>query len=435
MASGDWKTAPAPSGWRGRPVSAVVVLPRGQVDPRLEPYRSMVLVAPDHIESGSGTLIAKLSAADQGAISGKYLFEAGDTLYSKIRPYLRKAVLADFRGLTSADMYPLRPTAEVAPRFLLAILLGEHFSRFADIVSMRSGFPKINREEFGEYTVALPPLPEQLRIAEILDTLDEVIRKTEQLIAKLRQVKQGLLHDLLTRGIDDNGEIRDPTRHPEQFKDSPAGLCSRDWKPGLLGDFVEDIRYGTSEPSEARPGGVPVLRIPNVQNGHLELSDLKYQYPSRTDAERFSVQPGDLLVIRTNGNPRLLGRCAQVPDGVPRSLFASYLIRIRLVRAQLAPEFAALLMNSDSARNYIETRAATSAGNYNINTSQLRAMPVCVPLREEQERIVATLDRLCHRLDLELAGAEKLRGLKHGLMEDLLTGRVRVTKLLDEAAA
>src|SRR5262245_52794708 len=143
----DWKTAEIPPGWCSRPIVEVIDLPSGQVDPSVEPFRSMALVAPDHIERGTGTLLSKITARQQGAISGKYLFAPGDTLYSKIRPYLRKAVLADFVGLTSADMYPLRPTAEVNPRFLLAITLSEHFSRFAEIVSMRSGFPKINREE------------------------------------------------------------------------------------------------------------------------------------------------------------------------------------------------------------------------------------------------------------------------------------------------
>ena len=83
----------------------------------------------------------------------------------------------------------------------------------------------------------LPPLPEQRRIAEILDTLDEAIRKTEQVIAKLQQMKQGLLHDILTRGIDDNGELRDPDRHPEQFKDSPLGRIPRGWEVRPLKDL------------------------------------------------------------------------------------------------------------------------------------------------------------------------------------------------------
>lgn len=107
----------------------------------------------------------------------------------------------------------------------------------------------------------------------------------------------------------------------------------------------------------------------------------------------------------------------------------------RLESAQLLPGFVALFMGSHRARNYIETRAATSAGNYNINTSQLRAMPICFPLRAEQKQIVAMARGLQDRLALEVAEVEKLGLVKAGLMEDLLTGHVRVTSLLNEATA
>ena len=191
----------APVGWSQQRLVDAVAFPRGQVDPRHEPFRSMILVAPDHIDSCTGRLLAQVSAAEQGAISGKYLFEPGDVVYSKIRPYLRKVVRVDFHGLSSADMYPLRAQRGLDSRFLLHLLLGEHFSRFAEIVSMRSGFPKINRTEFGEYTAALPPLPEQRQIAEVLDTADEAIRKTEAILVELKQVKKGLMEDLLTGRI------------------------------------------------------------------------------------------------------------------------------------------------------------------------------------------------------------------------------------------
>jgi type I restriction enzyme S subunit len=156
------------------------------------------LIAPDHIESGTGRLLAIHTAAEQNAISGKYGFEPGDVLYSKIRPYLRKAVLADRQGLCSADMYPLRPGPLLVPRFLLALVLSERFSQFATAVSMRSGFPKINREELAEYTTALPARGEQERIAAVLDAHDARIRAEETYRDKLAQVKKGLMEDLLT---------------------------------------------------------------------------------------------------------------------------------------------------------------------------------------------------------------------------------------------
>ena len=170
----------------------------GQVDPTQEPYRDWPLIAPDHIESETGRLLKVETAAEQDAISGKYIFEPGDVVYSKIRPYLKKAVLVNQVGLCSADMYPLQPHDTLDSRFLLAVILGEDFSRFAIAVSMRSGFPKINREEMGEYVTTLPPIEEQRRIAAVLHAHDARIRSEEAVLAKRRQVKRGLMDDLLT---------------------------------------------------------------------------------------------------------------------------------------------------------------------------------------------------------------------------------------------
>ena len=138
------------------------------------------------------------TAIEQGAISGKYTFKQGDVLYSKIRPYLRKAVLADGQGLCSADMYPLQANPSLVTRFLLYVILGEHFSRFAASVSELSGFPKINRKELGKYRLALPCRDEQLHIASVMDTHDARIRAEEQFRDKLKLQKKGLMHDLLT---------------------------------------------------------------------------------------------------------------------------------------------------------------------------------------------------------------------------------------------
>ena len=175
-----------------------VTLPSGQVDPRIEPFRSWTLVAPDHIEGNTGRLLERKSAEAQSAISGKYVFEPGDVVYSKIRPYLRKAILAGFGGLCSADMYPLRPTEGVDPSFLLSLVLGEHFSRFAEVVSMRSGFPKINREELGEYSAPFPPPAEQQMIGSFLLEHDRHSAREEATLNKLRLLKAGLMEDLLT---------------------------------------------------------------------------------------------------------------------------------------------------------------------------------------------------------------------------------------------
>ena len=181
-----------------------ITLPSGQIDPRQRPYRNWTLIAPNHIEEQTGRLIESETAAEQGAKSGKYVFREGDVIYSKIRPYLRKAYLADSKGICSADMYPLRPGERIRPRILKAIILGEHFSRFAEKVSMRSGIPKINRDELGEYKTALPPLDEQKRIEEVLVEHDQNVGEERSYREKLQRLKTGLMQDLLT------GRVRVP---------------------------------------------------------------------------------------------------------------------------------------------------------------------------------------------------------------------------------
>jgi len=187
-----------PKEWEAGNLLSNVSLPNGQIDPKREPYCNWPLIAPDHIEANTGRLINIQTAAEQNAISGKYSFQSGDVLYSKIRPYLRKAILVECEGLCSADMYPLKPHPTIVPRFLLAVVLGEHFSRFATAVSMRSGFPKINREELGEYHFALPKHQEQEQIVEVLNSQDVRIRNEEIYLEKLKQVKKGLMEDLLS---------------------------------------------------------------------------------------------------------------------------------------------------------------------------------------------------------------------------------------------
>lgn len=170
----------------------------GQVDPKEEPYRSMPLVAPNHIEQNTGRLICIETAKDQNAISGKYLFQSGDVVYSKIRPNLRKAFIAEFDGLCSADMYALRPLPDrIMTRFLLSILLGEHFTFFALTRCVRTGIPKLNRQELSEYEVPLPTIEDQKRISSHLEAIDaeeqNLIRHGDEVRELKRQISREYL--------------------------------------------------------------------------------------------------------------------------------------------------------------------------------------------------------------------------------------------------
>ncbi|MBK8889216.1 MAG: restriction endonuclease subunit S [Dechloromonas sp.] len=188
--------------WEVKRLLSLATIAQGQINPSDEPYRSMWLVGPEHVEGRTGKLLNRRTAAEQEAISGKYLFKKGDVVYGKINPYLRKAFLADFDGLCSADMYPLRAVEGVAPGFLLAIILGPEFSRYAESVSMRSGMPKINREEMAGFATLVPKsLEEQTAIATVLSDMDAELAALEARRDKTRALKQGMMQELLTGRI------------------------------------------------------------------------------------------------------------------------------------------------------------------------------------------------------------------------------------------
>ncbi|OZB89124.1 MAG: hypothetical protein B7X41_04500 [Microbacterium sp. 14-71-5] len=187
-----------PVGWRVERLLDLVSIRSGQVDPKLAQYRDLPLIAPDHIESGTGRLLDVRSAREQGAISGKFLVDPGDIIYSKIRPYLMKAYRAEFPALCSADMYPLKPRRGADGRYVLNVLLGREFTNYAVGESMRSGIPKINREGLAGYELPVPADSEQATVGAALGDADALIQSIEQAIAKKRALKQGMMQELLT---------------------------------------------------------------------------------------------------------------------------------------------------------------------------------------------------------------------------------------------
>lgn len=136
-------------------------IPSGQVDPRDEEFADLPLIAPNHIESETGELLELETAREQGAISGKYLYEPGVVIYSKIRPNLAKVAIAPCRGLCSADMYPLQPEPTLRAEYLHDLLLSDSFTQFAISMSMRTGMPKLNRKQLSRYECRVPSLEQQ----------------------------------------------------------------------------------------------------------------------------------------------------------------------------------------------------------------------------------------------------------------------------------
>ncbi len=285
--------------------------------------------------------------------------------------------------------------------------------------------------ELEKTTVPLPPRPEQHGIAEILDTLDQVIRKTDEVIAKLQQVKQGLLHDLLTRGIDENGELRDPERHPEQFRNSPLGRVPREWTVRLTPEVAAPEAGSTTigpfgsnlVASDYRPTGVPVVFVRDVREEEFVWNSDTYVSPRKAATLRVhDVQAGDVLATKMGLPPCI---SAVYPTWMPSGLVTADIIRLRPNPKVARSEWIATYLNCNQVRRQV--RAITGGVTRpKVTLADFRGISIGVPPIAEQNRILTVLKGVRARLDAEVDQVSKLSILKHGLMRDLLTGRVRV---------
>jgi len=177
-----------------------------QVDPRVPEYGALPHVNGENIESGRCRLSYLNTAAEEGMISGKYLFESGDVLYSKLRPYLRKVCVVDFRGVCSADMYPIRVNRDyLDPHFTAWLLVSDEFTEYADEESRRARMPKLNRDQLFAWDTPLPSLSDQRRIASQFSAQMASAERLRQTLAEQLDAINKLPAALLRRAF--SGEL------------------------------------------------------------------------------------------------------------------------------------------------------------------------------------------------------------------------------------
>lgn len=195
-----------PAHWDLRAFKRVATIAEGQVDPATPEYQCRILIAPDHIEKGTGRLLKKETANQQAAISGKYLVRPSQIVYSKIRPELNKLCLSHGEWLCSADMYPVSPMAGVDLQWLFYFMLSKPF--VASVVSSapRVAMPKVNRDELGSVPILIPPAAEQkavaARLKDELFSIDELASKTGLAIDLLKEYRAALITSAVTGEID-----------------------------------------------------------------------------------------------------------------------------------------------------------------------------------------------------------------------------------------
>ncbi len=374
-----------------------------------------------------------IAESEYELIHKAFRLQPKDLLLTIVGSLGRRAIFDGSKVTFQRSVAYLRPDAgRVSERFLF------HWfghAEFQQELLRRSNSTAQAGLYLGELAQTLVPdcaLSEQGQIADVLDTLDTTIRQTEAIIAKLKLVKQGLLHDLLTRGIDANGELRPPqSEAPHLYKASPLGWIPLEWDVGPLESSLEriiDYRGKTPEKTEI---GVTLITARNVRLGFLDPEPREFIHETAFDSwmTRGIPKRGDILF--TMEAP--LGNVAQIETD-ERLAFAQRLVIMQTAQG-VSSAFLKCLLLSEGFRKKLFALGSGSTVE-GIQQSTLRRIPIALPTSlNEQDLIARRLSEVERRIDSEAAHMAKNQSLKSGLMNDLLTGRVRVTPLLAQQAA
>ncbi|SFD91070.1 type I restriction enzyme, S subunit [Thiohalospira halophila DSM 15071] len=306
-----------------------------------------------------------------------------------------------------------------------------HFERYA----AGSTFLEINRKDTGRIIVPLPKEErEQQKIARIVQTIDRAIEKTEALIDKYQQIKAGLMHDLFTRGIGPDGQLRPPREQaPELYQETPIGWLPKEWSIVRLNEIVNPARpivYGILMPGYGHEGGVPVVKVKDINDRMVNLESLLLTSPEiDQEYQRSRLKSGDIL-ITIRGS---VGRICIVPNDLDGANITQDTARIDVSAG--SNRFYSYYLESESARRHYDVNTLGVAVQ-GINLGEIRKLPAVKPDEDEQQKIADLLECAVSRIEAEKKNLEKLQKQKSGLMHDLLTGKLPVqAEPEDEAEA
>jgi type I restriction enzyme S subunit len=367
----------------------------------------------------------RITEDDYKSISASFEPQRDDLLLTIVGTLGRRALFDGAMITFQRSVALIRPNEDVAyPRFLFHAVGTPDFIQQLIRRSNATAQAGLYLGELAKTTVPIPPLADQCRIAAMLDAVDEAIAKTEAVIAKLKHVRAGLLHDLLTRGLDEHSQLRDPIAHPEQFQDSPLGLIPKAWEFARLGTCSVFVTSGSRGwASYYSKSGPLFLRISNLTREHIDLrfdDVVRVQPPLGSEGARTMVQAGDILISITAD----LGIVGVVPHTFEEAYVNQHIALVRPGARIMSRWIGRFLASGPGANQF---RSLNDSGaKAGLNLPAVASLMIAVPSPEEQIAASKVLDEIDEEIEGQLRFADKLGRIKSGLMDDLLTGRVRV---------
>lgn len=339
----------------------------------------------------------------------------GDVLMTMEAPLGKVAQVPDNnKYILSQRVIAFKSKATLLNVYLKYYLMSDLFQSMLEKNATGTTAKGINQKNLSKLEIIVPTLNEQQKIAEILSAADEQIEKTEQLIEKNKELKKALMQQLFTTGIG----------HSE-FKDTIMGEIPESWKLANLEDISKFITKGSTPTTygfEWQDQGIFFFKSDVVKNGKFVYGDFKYiDENAHQHMLRSQIQAGDILMTIT-GN---IGRVALVPEGIKRANINQHVARISVENPEVNPFFVFYWLSQSKFIEYYNS-IKTGLAYPQISLKQVRETIVPVPSMEEQKKIAEILTSVDEQIDTYEKEKEKQIELKKALMQQLLTGKLRV---------
>lgn len=400
-------TASLPTNWQSRTIGEIAVInpSRPASLASLDPGTLVTFVPMAAVCEIQGRIVAGETRRLEEVNRGFTYFANHDVIFAKITPCMqngKSAVACNLRsglGFGSTEFHVLRASDDVVPQWLHLFVRRQTF-RHEAMTNFRgsAGQQRVPATFLSSHSIPLPPKEEQKRIiaavGRCFDRLDQI-----------RDLYRGALQEAVGARASALAAVFDSLRGNHSSV--------------TIGSVTVSSTYGTNAKCTAITQGVPVLRIPNIQQGQVDTANLKYAALSPQEIRKTELQRGDLLVVRTNGSPDLVGRCAVVEQSGTYS-FASYLIRFRLNLAKCLPKFLQFFLASTYGRDAIAEIRRTSAGQYNINSENIRGIEFPCPPVDVQHSVVEKMNAVVSNINDLIDESQSSRMRSENLGEAVL---------------
>lgn len=412
-----------PAGWTTEPFSSVATYSAGRTPARARAaywsgdsarYPWVAISDMDEYGHVSETKEMVTEQALQEVFRGRVV-PAG-TLLMSFKLTIGRVATLGVPAFHNEAIIAIYPREDVDQRYLGYFL--SHFD-YSELQDRAIKGQTLNQDKIDRIPVLLPPADERTAIADVLDLVRRGIRAEERGENVAREMKQVAMHNIFTCGL-----------RSEAQKETEFGPVPSNWRIADLAD-VATVQTGVAKGRALRDAEVvevPYLRVANVQDGHLDLREMKRITIRTSEIERYRLEPGD-VVLTEGGDFDKLGRGFVWNGEVPGCVHQNHVFAVRTDRDVLVPTFLAYLAQSPYGKAYFLKVAHKTTNLACINTTKLKALPVLIPDLTEQEEIVGILDAIDRKIDLHRRKKAVLEELFKSLLHKLMTGEIRVADL------